>query len=128
LFKKTVDVKEVLVKNSRYPRITAKRAIIDNGLLEYKCSICGIGGLWNGHDLTLVLDHINGINNDHSIQNLRFLCPNCNSQTATFSGRNVKREVKHKYCSNCGNEISIKSHKEVKLCRKCSRSTRIIGD
>jgi hypothetical protein len=36
----------------------------------------------------LVLDHINGINNDYRMDNLRLQCPNCHSQTPTFSGRN----------------------------------------
>ena len=40
--------------------------------------------------LTLQLDHINGINNDNRKENLRFLCPNCHSQTNTFAGKNLK--------------------------------------
>ena len=40
--------------------------------------------------LVLELDHINGISNDNRIGNLRLLCPNCHSQTKTYSGRNVK--------------------------------------
>jgi hypothetical protein len=47
----------------------------------------------------MVLDHINGVPNDNRLENLRFLCPNCNSQTDTFAGRNVKfssnSKVKH---------------------------------
>ena len=27
-----------------------------------------------------------------TLENLRLLCPNCNSQTDTFAGRNVKRK------------------------------------
>jgi hypothetical protein len=42
----------------------------------------------------MVLDHINGVPNDNRLENLRFLCPNCNSQTDTFAGRNVKRVKK----------------------------------
>ena len=47
----------------------------------------------NGLDkkLSLQLDHINGINNDHRIENLRFLCPNCHSQTETYAGKNKGR-------------------------------------
>jgi hypothetical protein len=41
--------------------------------------------MWQSKTLTLVLDHINGVNNDNRLKNLRFLCPNCNSQTKTFS-------------------------------------------
>jgi 5-methylcytosine-specific restriction endonuclease McrA len=43
-----------------------------------------------GKPLSLHLDHKNGKNNDHRIENLRFLCPNCHSQTATYAGKNKK--------------------------------------
>lgn len=45
---------------------------------------------WNGKPLILTLDHRNGISNDHRLENLRWLCPNCNSQTETFCGRRKK--------------------------------------
>lgn len=41
-------------------------------------------------DLTLEIDHINGIHNDNRKENLRYLCPNCHSQTLTW--KNKKRE------------------------------------
>lgn len=41
--------------------------------------------------MTLQLDHINGVRDDNRIENLRFLCPNCHSQTDTFAGRNKQR-------------------------------------
>ena len=43
---------------------------------------------WRSKPLVLVLDHINGVNDDYRADNLRLLCPNCNSQTSTFCGRN----------------------------------------
>jgi 5-methylcytosine-specific restriction endonuclease McrA len=46
---------------------------------------------WHGRPLTLVLDHINGVNDDYRPDNLRLLCPNCHSQTPTFSGRNRQK-------------------------------------
>ena len=41
----------------------------------------------------LQLDHINGINTDHRLENLRLLCPNCHSQTPTYCGVNVKKKM-----------------------------------
>lgn len=57
---------------------------------EYRCSWCGIDE-WRDKRLILHLDHINGINNDNRLENLRFLCPNCHSQTDTYS--NKRRRV-----------------------------------
>lgn len=56
---------------------------------------CVIGNTWKGQKITLQLDHKNGIYNDNRIENIRFLCPNCHSQTGTFSGENlIKRKIK----------------------------------
>ena len=79
---------EILIENSSYANITRlKERLIREGRMEYKCKNCGIVE-WLGQPLSLHLDHINGINNDHRIENLRFLCPNCHSQTETYAGRN----------------------------------------
>jgi predicted RNA-binding Zn-ribbon protein involved in translation (DUF1610 family) len=82
---------DVLVRNSRHSTAAAKRIVLRNTLREYKCAECGSGPVWQGKDLVLRLDHRNGIRNDHRLRNLRFLCPNCDSQTATFCGRNNRR-------------------------------------
>jgi len=76
---------DVFIKDSSHPRHRVKERIMMEGLLPYTCCICKIEPLWQSKPLTLVLDHINGVNNDNRLQNLRFLCPNCNSQTKTFS-------------------------------------------
>ena len=79
---------EILVENSSYANISSlKKRLIKEEVLEYKCAICGIS-TWNDLPLTLQLDHINGINNDHRLENIRFLCPNCHSQTETYAGKN----------------------------------------
>ena len=46
-----------------------------------------LAGQWQGETLTLHVDHINGDFHDNGIENLRFLCPNCHSQTPTFAGK-----------------------------------------
>ena len=82
-------LEEILVENSSYHNISRlKIRLINEGYLEYKCACCGNTGQWLGKKLSLQLDHINGINNDHRIENLRFLCPNCHSQTNSFAGKN----------------------------------------
>lgn len=68
-------------------RASVKKRILEENLLEYKCDICGIFK-WNSKPISLHLDHINGINSDHKLENLRFLCPNCHSQTNTYTGKN----------------------------------------
>ena len=67
-----------------------KRVIIKEKLIDYKCNVCGITD-WNGRKLSLHLDHINGINNDNRLDNLRFLCPNCHSLTDTYCAKNKNR-------------------------------------
>lgn len=84
-----IPLEEVMVTNSSYGRGHLKRRLIEGKIIEYKCE-CGNEGFWNGKPLSLQLDHKNGIDNDHRKENLRFLCPNCHSQTEFFTGRNKK--------------------------------------
>ena len=120
--KNQVTVAEVLTTNSKYCRKTAKKVIFREKLLPYKCAICGLGPLWNNKTMTLRLDDINGIRDDHRLENLRFLCPNCDSQTPTWGGRNQKRDkIKH-ICSQCGSTRSKDSKSG--LCIKCTISNR----
>lgn len=78
---------DVFCECSIYPRKKARARIIKDNLLEYRCEICGNDGEWLGKSLSLHLDHINGIANDHRLENLRFLCPNCHNQTSTYAGK-----------------------------------------
>lgn len=78
---------EVFSKNSAVARQTLKSWINRLDLLKQRCYSCGITE-WQGKPITLDLDHINGINNDNRIENLRYLCPNCHSQTPTHRGKN----------------------------------------
>ena len=117
-------LEEVLVKNSSYSRGSIKKRLIKEGLLEEKCAYCGQGNVWKGRRLVLVLDHANGVNDDNRKDNLRFLCPNCNSQQSTFCRgkkktnfiRNDEIRPKQKFiCPNCGGEMCRQS----KRCMKC---------
>jgi len=52
-----------------------------------KCEICGIME-WRNKKLVMIMDHIDGNANNNTILNLRLICPNCDSQTSTYKGRN----------------------------------------
>ena len=76
------------VENSTANRTVLRRMYIKYKCSEYKCSICGQAPFWNGKELSLTLDHINGKNDDHRLENLRWICPNCDRQLDTFCQRN----------------------------------------
>ena len=82
----------VFTENSKIARHHVKNRIIKRKLLEYKCACCGIEAIWNNKPMPLILDHINGINDDNRLQNLRFVCSNCDSQLDTYKSRNIKKK------------------------------------
>lgn len=49
-----------------------------------RCAICGMAPIWQNRELVLQVDHIDGNYLDCRIENLRFLCPNCHTQTETY--------------------------------------------
>jgi Zn finger protein HypA/HybF involved in hydrogenase expression len=114
----------IFIRDSTILRKIAKARIMSHKLLPYRCADCGSDPTWNGKPIVLVLDHINGVPNDHRLDNLQFLCPNCNSQTSTFAGKNypqVKKPEPKIYCTECG-ELT-KGWTVTGLCSPCSNRT-----
>lgn len=60
------------------------------------CAICGMKDEWNGKQLVFILDHIDGNADNNSRDNLRLICPNCDSQLDTFKSKN-KNSARAKY-------------------------------
>lgn len=119
------NVSYYLVENSTATTNKVKKKIIRENILPYQCNWCGITDQWNGKKLVLQLDHINGISNDHRLDNLRFLCPNCHSQTDTYCGRNItpkpnQRKVSNNLCLDC--EAPIDGYS--KRCNSCEVKNR----
>lgn len=147
LIKRTRE--NTLCQNSTANRSTVRKFFLKEDV-PYICAICGQEPYWKGKNLTLILDHINGHNSDHSIENLRWVCPNCNSQLETTGSRNFKRlkeegyyatsqgkcppiikEPEHYYCIDCGKEITKGSsgrcvecaHKQQRVSERPDRET-----
>jgi DNA-binding transcriptional ArsR family regulator len=79
---------EAYARNGRpLSRASLRRLLFDAGLKHEACERCGIDE-WRGRPLTIALHHVNGDPNDNRLENIRFLCPNCHSQTENYGGRN----------------------------------------
>jgi len=72
------------IASGNFAARTAKRYLIKT---EGCCKICGLKD-WNDKDLVLILDHIDGNSENNNLDNLRLVCPNCDSQLPTFKNRN----------------------------------------
>lgn len=84
----------VFCKNSTATQATLRRWYLKKRPPD-RCDICGQNTQWNGENLTLILDHIDGDNHNNLLENLRYICPNCDSQLPTYAGRNNKRLIKN---------------------------------
>ena len=90
---KAKPIEEVLVEGSSVQSSNLKARLFKEGLKEKVCEICGLTE-WLGEPAPLALDHINGVNNDNRLENLRILCYNCHGQTETWCrGKGKKKNA-----------------------------------
>lgn len=117
------EEEKVFCKNSQVSQKCVRTHFIKKVPMN-QCALCHNPPQWQGKPLTLRLDHINGIHNDNRLENLRWLCPNCDSQLDTYCGRNQKDKKIKNYCIDCGTEIS----KNAIRCVNCQNIQQQITD
>lgn len=120
---------EIFCENSKHTsNASLKRRFLQKNCAPYRCSICGISD-WQGNPICLHLDHVNGNHTDNRLENLRLICPNCDSQQPTYKGKNLgvnskKRVVgEQNTCLLCSKKISQVST----YCRQCASKIRSVG-
>ena len=102
-----------------------KHRLLNKGILRNVCSKCGLGPEWCGEKLVLQLDHIDGNYRNNEVSNLRILCPNCHSQTDTYTGKNIKTYKTKHNCENCNKFLLTPYSNKTKLCFSCVMDTSI---
>ena len=80
---------------------------------DFCCANCGISE-WQGHKISLELEHKDGNRQNNQRDNLEGLCPNCHSITETWRGRNKPSK----------NGVSFISDDELLKCLKESKNIR----
>lgn len=87
-FRKPRTPDELLKHRPNESKNNIRGALLKTGR-KYECEECGQQPMWNGRPLTLQLDHKDGDRFNHTPENLRFLCPNCHTQTPNYGSKNV---------------------------------------
>jgi hypothetical protein len=93
---------EILVAQSTFSRGHLKKRLYREGIKSPVCELCGQGEIWRGARMALILDHINGVGDDHRLENLRIVCPNCAATLSTHCGKNKPHDRVELECARCG--------------------------
>jgi hypothetical protein len=112
---------EVLVEGSTYSRASLKRRLYEAGLKRPVCELCEQGEEWKGRRISLIIDHVNGVRDDHRIENLRIVCPNCAAALDTHCGRQNRTELEPRLCLLCNSEFVPRYAKQVYCSAHCGR-------
>ncbi len=113
----TIDYQSEDLSNGQRRKAYELRKFLTTHKVEYKCNCCDLKK-WNGVDLTLDVDHIDGNPINNKLENLQFLCPNCHRLKTSVDITLNKRETK-KACK-CGKLIHLAST----TCTSCSNKIK----
>ena len=95
LYQKLISGDPSIMRANYSPKIFKEDILKEqNGV----CAICGITPKWNNKDLVFILDHIDGHASNNKRDNLRCICPNCDSQLDTYKSKNKNGDrIYHKF-------------------------------
>jgi hypothetical protein len=113
----------MLVEHSPFGRQTVKRRLLEAGLKHSICELCGQGELWRGRRMALILDHINGLGDDHRLENLQMVCPNCAATLDTHCGRQNRLTPLVADCPVCQGQFAPRNRQQ----RFCSQACAYRG-
>lgn len=82
-----LKLSEILTVDSNYQSYKLKKRLLKEGIKSIVCEECGLTE-WRGQPIPLELHHINGVNSDNRLENIKLLCPNCHALTETYRGLN----------------------------------------
>lgn len=122
-------LEEILVENSEFVSTNSlRKRLLKEKRKEFKCEKC-LNTTWNGIPIPLELEHVNGVNVDNRIENLKLLCPNCHAQTPCYRGRNKlsslneRRELNRvKFGETC--KMAIPSQADGEIHQACVETRR----
>lgn len=117
LRRKQKPLSEILVEKSTAARKDVKRRLLVEGLKTPQCELCGQDEMWLGRPMSMILDHINGVRDDHRLANLRMVCPNCAATLDTHCGRRNRLQRAQRSCLRCEKEF-IPSYARQRYCSR----------
>ena len=89
--KNKLSAEDVLVvgtkERGRIDASVLTRALLESGV-DYKCEVCDMDPEWMGRPLRFQVDHKDGQYWNNVKNNLRFICPNCHTQTDNWGKKN----------------------------------------
>ena len=120
--------------------------IKEHELIEYKCRRCKNDGMWHKKPLPLIIDRIDNVLSNNTLENLRFLCPNCYVQlrpkmtlfkniTKTSTNRCIdcNKVIRNRYIKTDLNKLTnekVEFEKQVvaerQRCNKCLEKASLV--
>ncbi|MEA2450350.1 MAG: hypothetical protein QOG63_2282 [Thermoleophilaceae bacterium] len=117
---RAVPLDDILVEQSSFARSHLKERLYQAGVKKPECELCAQGPIWRGQEMSLVLDHVNGVATDNRIENLRIVCPNCAATLDTHCGRNLDARAA-RACAGCEGRFRPRDPRQRYCSVRCAR-------